>query len=118
MRVFLSLVLFLPLPTWAKQTVLIYESKGEKQCQGGGVTLSESRQKLTNAGVEVIESNCGYRTGVAVIAVCGAPTLKILLHQIKASDLEKAKDIGMERVGMLVSNDDGNGFEFRRCPNP
>ena len=117
MRIFLSLVLLLPLLAWANQTVLIYQSKGEKQCEGGGVSLSDSRQKLRNAGVEVIHSKCGYRTGVEIMAVCGASTLKILLHEIKVSDLEKAEDIGMQRAGTLVSKEEGTGYEFRQCPN-
>ena len=59
------------------QNVTIYINRGVIQCEPSGITPEESAKVLTNAGVDVISSSCGFMTGRAVLAVCGGGTLDI-----------------------------------------
>jgi hypothetical protein len=111
------MTLLLSLGACANQTVRVYESTGEKQCEGGGVTLSESKVRLTNAGIDVLDSKCGIRTGVGVLAVCGGTTVNIHTHKIKTHDLEKAKGMGFANLSTLVNKASGTGYEFKQCPS-
>jgi len=115
MRIFLYLAFILALGACTNETVRVYESTGERQCEESGTTLSESRAKLADAGVEVHGSQCGMRTGIAVPAVCGGPTVNIHSHQINAHDIEKAMELGFENISTLVSEERQTGYELGRC---
>mgnify|MGYP000435621488 CR=1 FL=1 len=113
-QIFLLLVFF-PLVGCAAQTVLVYESKGEKQCMNNGITMLESKEKLSNKNIEVVDSKCGRRTGVSVMAMCGGPTTSIIIHEIGDADLSKAKELGFENIINLVYKDLGSGYEMHEC---
>jgi hypothetical protein len=53
---------------------------------------------------------------MAVITVCGAPTLGIHLHEINVSDIQKAKDLGYEEANNLINHEQGTGYEITSCP--
>ena len=96
-------------------TTHIYKTDGNKQCQSATSTLASSTNQLTAAGIEVLSSHCATQTGMAVITVCGAPTLGIHLHEIKISDLQKAKDLGYENANNLANEDQDTGYEITNC---
>src|SRR5690606_39730034 len=52
---------------------------------------------------------CATQTGISVMTVCGAPTLGIHLHEINASDTQKAKDLGYEDANNLINEEQGTG---------
>ncbi len=52
------------------ETELVFESTNETQCEDAGIKLSDSALKLVGAGLDVLNSNCGVKTGVAFAAVC------------------------------------------------
>lgn len=100
------------------QTTHIYKPDGNKQCEPATATLANSTNQLTNAGIKVLTSTCATQTGMAVITVCGAPTLGIHLHEIKTSDVPQAKRLGYEEAHNLVNKERGTGYETIDCPNP
>jgi len=115
MRIALYLVFILALGACTSETVRVYEDTGERQCEESGIKLPESRAKLEDAGVEVLNSQCGIRTGIAVPAVCGGPTVNIHTHQINTNDIEKAKALGFEDISRLVDEERQTGYELGRC---
>ncbi|WGK62271.1 hypothetical protein QAO71_03270 [Halopseudomonas sp. SMJS2] len=98
------------------QTTHVYKPDGNKQCEPAITSLADSIDQLTNAGIKAVTSNCAIQTGMAVITVCGAPTLGIHLHEIAASDVQKAKELGYEEASNLLNEDRGIGYEITRCP--
>ncbi|AWB65092.1 hypothetical protein C2869_00935 [Saccharobesus litoralis] len=74
----------------------VVESRGILQCQGGGTSLADSAQKLTDANVSVIGSKC--MGGLAVPAVCGASTGELNAHQINTVDLSTAIQLGFSKA--------------------
>jgi len=99
-------------------TTHIYKPDGNKQCEPATSSLADSARQLTNAGIEVHSSHCATQTGMAVITVCGAPTLGIYLHEIKTSDVPQAKRLGYEEANNLINKDRGTGYETIDCPSP
>lgn len=100
----------------ANTTTLVYKPDGTKQCEPATTSLANSTNQLATAGINVRTSACAIRTGMAVMAVCGAPTLGIHLHEIQASDVQKAKALGYEEASNLVNPDNGTGYEVSDCP--
>ena len=98
------------------QTTHIYKPDGTKQCEPATTSLANSTNQLTTAGINVLTSTCATQTGMAVMAVCGAPTLGIHLHEIQASDVQKAKTLGYEEASNLINRDNGTGYETTDCP--
>ncbi|MEJ6656481.1 MAG: hypothetical protein QNL70_10785 [Pseudomonas sp.] len=98
------------------QTTQIYKPDGTKQCEPATTSLANSTNQLTTAGINVLTSTCATQTGIAVMAVCGAPTLGIHLHEIQASDVQKAKSLGYEEASNLNNQDSGTGYEVTDCP--
>jgi hypothetical protein len=92
---------------------LVFVDRGAHQCQMDGTTPESSAQRLINAGVDVLKSYCGQRTGVASPTVCGAPTGDILLHEIRAANLPDAERLGFESVARLA--DAGQGYLLVDC---
>ena len=99
------------------QTTHIYQPTGNKQCEPATTTLANSTGQLTNADIKVLTSNCATQTGMAVITVCGAPTLGIHLHEIQAGDLNKAKELGYEEAKNLINEEHSTGYEITNCPS-
>ena len=92
---------------------LVFADRGAHQCQQDGMTPEVSAQRLIDAGVDVLKSYCGQRTGVAFPAVCGAPTGDILLHQIRAANLPDAERLGFQNVAQLAAI--GQGYVLVDC---
>src|SRR5690606_18097272 len=105
MRVILYMTVLLSLGGCANQDVQVYEDTGERQCEGGGLTLAKSQARLTSAGIKVQSSACATRTGIAVMAVCGGPTTNIHTHSINARDLASAQELGFEVLDTLRSEE-------------
>ena len=96
---------------------LVFESRQSLQCESDGLTPEQSAQKLTNGGIDVIRSTCGNQTGVGFPAVCGGPTGEILVHEIRAVNIEDAEELGFAVVEALVDQATGTGYELIDCAN-
>lgn len=94
---------------------MIYESRNALQCETTGLSPSESAAKLSAEDIDVTETVCGRRTGVAYPAACGMGTGTILIHKIAEADLAVAKNVGFQQVSELVDLDAGTGYEFVDC---
>ena len=97
-------------------TTHIYKPDGNKQCEPATSTLANSTNQLTTAGIEVRSSHCATQTGISIMTVFGAPTLGIHLHEINASDIQNAKDLGYVEANNLINEDQGTGYEITNCP--
>lgn len=97
------------------QEVLVYVNRGTRQCELGGQTPELSEKVLVDGGVDVLRSTCGYATGIAHAAVCGAPTNDILVHAIRRADLSKAEQLGYREIDSLVDPAQGIGYELVEC---
>ncbi|WP_417549985.1 hypothetical protein [Methylophaga sp.] len=117
MKIHLSLLTSLVLLSGcnAGDPVMVYESRNALQCETTGISPSESAAKLSAEDIEVTETVCGRRTGVAYPAACGMGTGTILIHKIAEADLAVAKKIGFQKVAELVDLDAGTGYEFVDC---
>lgn len=109
------LTLLLAAAGCTNQSTLVYKNDGTRQCEPGGTTLAQSRGELTGAGVEVFDSHCGAMTGMAVMAVCGGPTLGVHLHEINASDMAQAERLGFAGTQELIDEQRDTGFEITPC---
>ncbi|HAO26252.1 MULTISPECIES: hypothetical protein [unclassified Methylophaga] len=98
-----------------EEPVMVYESRNALQCETSGISPTDSAEKLSTANIEVIETHCGQRTGVAYPAACGMGTGTILIHQIPQADLVAARQIGFQAVSELINLDEGTGYEFLEC---
>lgn len=111
----ISLLSLLLLVGCSTHAVMIYEAKGDQQCgYKPGKTITESARKLENEGIVVIESFCGVKHGFTM-AMCGGPTLNILLHHIDEKDLESAEKLGFKPVTQLHSSDNKPEFDMISC---
>ena len=91
---------------------LVFEDRQSLQCESDGITSAASAQRLINAGIDVLSSTCGYRTGVAFAAVCGGATGEILVHEIRAANVEDAVPLGFAEITSLVDVDVGAGLGY------
>ncbi|WP_193164581.1 hypothetical protein [Microbulbifer hainanensis] len=78
----------------AEVLIWVFRQRQNRQCYGGGMSLDESRAKLSDSGVAVHESHCGLRTDNVYTAGCGKPTGDILLHLIRGNALDAALNAG------------------------
>ncbi|WP_158681509.1 hypothetical protein [Microbulbifer pacificus] len=93
-------------------TLWVMESRGTKQCEGGGMTVEQSRGKLVDGGIQVVESRCGVRTDRMYPQMCGGATGDILLHRIPSAMLDAALELGFDPVGNVP-------YQFSSCaPKP
>ncbi len=99
----------------ATKTVMVYESRNALQCETSGIQPAESAARLSIADIEVMETHCGQRTGVAYPAACGMGTPAILVHTIAEADLDAAKQAGFQPVADLVNNENAMGYELIAC---
>lgn len=89
-------------------TLWVIQARGSKQCEGGGLLVEQSRGKLQQSGVAVVESRCGVRTDRMYPAVCGGATGDIYLHRIKKNMLDAALELGFDPLGKVP-------YEFSSC---
>jgi hypothetical protein len=78
----------------------IYRDTGAIQCESDGLSISEMRQQLDEAGIAVHDSACGA-DGKMYTTVCGAASGRIGMFEITASDLQTAAAMGFEPLNHL-----------------
>lgn len=96
------------------KNMLVYVNNGAIQCESDGKTGAETAALLKDAGVIVSKTQCGHLTNVVVAAMCGGQATNINVHEIAASDLEKAKSVGFEDV-ITLKQDDKPGYNAADC---
>lgn len=94
---------------------LVYINDSSVQCEFEGFSEQETAQILIDSGVNVIESTCGYISGISVAAQCGLGGININVHLISDDKVIDAQNIGYELIATL-ENDDGLGYETIECP--
>ena len=94
---------------------LVFADRQARQCESDGITVEASALVLINAGIDVIESTCGHRTGVAFPAVCGGPTSDILIHEMRTVNVGDAAALGFADVSTLVNAAAGTGYVALDC---
>ena len=94
---------------------LVYANREVRQCESDGVSPEESAQILINAGIDVINSTCGIRTGVEYPAVCGRGTVDILVHEIRSVNLSDAEQLGFQEISTLIDAAVGTSYELVDC---
>ena len=92
----------------------VYINDGAVQCEFNGLNKTQTAQNLIDYNVEVIESNCGYISGIEVAAQCGLGDSNINLHLINEEQVADAQNIGYELVSTL-ENDNDVGYEIIDC---
>ena len=92
----------------------VYINDGAVQCEFDGLNKTQTAQNLIDYNVEVIESNCGYISGIEVAAQCGLGDSNINLHLINEEQVADAQNIGYELVSTL-ENDNDVGYEIIDC---
>jgi len=92
----------------------VYISDGSVQCEEGGKTGVETEKMLTDNGILVSETQCGYLAAQAMIAMCGGPTAAINVHLIATADLKKAQSLGFKDV-LTLKKDENKGYEATDC---
>jgi hypothetical protein len=93
----------------------VFEARGSIQCEFDGITPAASAQKLIDAGIDVLSSTCGIRTGVAFPTVCGGATGEIVVHEIRAANVEDAVPLGFAEVATLVDVASGASYALIDC---
>lgn len=95
---------------------MVYQDKGALQCEPeSGLIVADSAAKLTEARVDVVDSYCGYKTGVMYPAACGMGTPDILIHRIAEADLSMAQQAGFSLVDALILPEQGISYEMADC---
>ncbi|MFV8781805.1 hypothetical protein ACNKU7_05220 [Microbulbifer sp. SA54] len=90
-------------------TLWVMQPMGNRQCEGGGISLEQSRATLQQGGVSVAESRCAVRTDRMYPQVCGGATGDILVHRIPASMLDAALALGFDPASQVP-------HRFKECP--
>lgn len=93
--------------------ILVF-AEGALQCQPP-TTPESSAQILIDAGIDVLWSSCGTKTGVTVPAVCDSPGLDILVHEIRTVNLQDAERLGFQQASLLVDASAGTGYQLTNC---
>lgn len=94
---------------------LVYADREARQCESDGVSLEASAQILINAGIDVLQSTCGIKTGVEYPAVCGGGTADILVHEIRSVNLPDAEQLGFQEISALIDAAMGTSYELLDC---
>ena len=82
-----------------RTTELVYDTRVILQCEEAtNISPSQSAKILSDEGIDVIATSCGIKTGMVVIAMCGAPSLSIIVHEIQAENLQDAEMLGFSKV--------------------
>lgn len=94
---------------------LVFKDRDARQCETDGLSPEQTARQLAEAGIDVLDSTCGRRTGVAYTSVCGAGTDDIVVHEIRAANVSHAEELGFARVETLVDAEQGTGYELLDC---
>ena len=96
-------------------SVLVFIDNGARQCEFAGNPPQHTADVLSASGIEVLSSECGFRTGLFFPAVCSAGNAEINLHGINETDLSMAAELGFLPVSGLAGDAD-KGYEIVECP--
>ena len=97
--------------------ILIYADREARQCESDGISPEASARTLIEAGIDVLNSTCGIRTGVAFPAMCGAGTGGIVVHEIRGVNLPDAEQLGFRLIITLSDEAAGTGYQLEDCAN-
>jgi len=98
------------------ESVMVYESRNALQCEPtSGISPADSAAKLSDAGIDMVDTYCGYKTGVMYPAACGMGTPDILIHRIAETDLSVALQTGFSLVDELTNYEQGISYEVVDC---
>ncbi len=86
----------------ADDRVIVYMDDSAVQCEFDGFPPQETAQTLIDAGIDVLESSCGYINGVDVPALCGIGDTSINVHTIRQENLSDAQALGYTPVDELI----------------
>jgi hypothetical protein len=81
-------------------TLSVYRATGAVQCTGGGSTLEQDRQRLTDAGIQVLAATCGSN-GRMFAQRCGGATGEIHVFDIPVSQKAAALTQQFRPLGEL-----------------
>ena len=95
--------------------MLVFVDLEVRQGASDGVSLVSRAQILINAGIDVLQSTCGIRTGVQYPAVCGGATADILVHEIRSVNLPDAEQLGFQEIGTLIDAAAGRSYKLVDC---
>lgn len=84
----------------------VYISTGEKQCLGGGLSITEAEKYLLDAGIEVKEQSCGVLTQINFVSVCGGANGKLYVFTIDGHNANLAENIGFTVPSVSATEDD------------
>ncbi|WP_185906603.1 hypothetical protein [Teredinibacter haidensis] len=87
--------------TLEEESIQVYINSGAIQCETTGNSFQVTAQTLIEHGIDVINSTCGYITGLAVAAQCGLGDSNINIHTISAQNLPDAIELGYESTDTL-----------------
>ena len=90
----------------------VYISTGELQCQENGLTISETKDYLLDANIEVKSESCGHLTEIVYADVCGGKTGKLHVFSIDKADKNTAENLGFTIPDDTTSEDD---YEKEDC---
>lgn len=80
----------------------IYKHNGSVQCEkNSGISILTMGRELEEKRIKIIEAKISH-DGMSYIAMCGAPTGKINVYKINASDLKLA-----EKLGFVIYSNSG-----------
>jgi hypothetical protein len=97
--------------------VFVYKDDGAVQCETAGMSPEDSAQPLIDIGIDVLESNCGYLSDIAIAAQCGLGDSNINLHSIDVQSLVDVEDLGFFPVSSLSRNGE-DGYVIIGCLEP
>ncbi len=93
---------------------IVYINDAAIQCEFEGLSEVETAQILIDSGIDVLHSQCGYITGIAIEAQCGLGDSNINLHTINSQNVSDAISLGFLPVSELNNSDD-KGYEIIDC---
>ena len=95
--------------------IFVYADREAVQCESDGISPEASAQTLIDAGIDVLQSTCGARTGVVFPTVCGGGTPDILIHEIRSANQPDAEQLGFHEISALVDEAAGTSYELVAC---
>lgn len=82
----------------------IFKYDGSVQCElNSGTPLMTMKKILDDQGIKVYSVRVSH-DGLAYTAMCGSPTGKINIYQIKESDFVTAQSQGFKKYSEITSN--------------
>lgn len=79
---------------------IIYKYTGSVQCEGGGLSIPEMQQQLTDVGIQVLSAACGA-DGNTYISKCGANDGSIGMFEVPESQAQDASALGFNPLSKL-----------------